>query len=54
VPASDAVFLGGAVVNIKLRLVLIKEEWDITCLLTLEFLAPFLMQYAQFVRPENF
>jgi len=47
-------FLGGAVVNFKLRLVLIKEEWDITCLLTFDFLAPFQMHCAEFVKPENF
>jgi hypothetical protein len=47
-------FLGGAVVNFKLRLVLIKEEWDITCLSTFDFLVPFLMQYTEFVSLENF
>ena len=47
-------FLGGVVVNIKLRLALIKEEWNITCLLTFDFLAPFQIQYAEFVRLENF
>ena len=39
--------------NVKLRLVLIKEGWDITCLLTFDFSAPFLMQCAECVRLEN-
>ena len=39
--------------NIKLRLILIKEGWGITCLLTFDFLTPFLMQCAECVRLET-